>query len=275
MQHQGALVEAWHGQVFDDALGLDVAEGADLAADVAAHAAVGPQDDDVGADAHALQLLDRVLGGLGLVLVGAGDVGHQHHVDVAAVLVALLDAHLADGLQERLALDVAGGAADLGDDHVGLGGGGQVVDVALDLVGDVGDDLDGLAQIRALALLVQDVPVDLAGGQVGVLVQVLVDEALIVAQVQVGLGAVVGDEHLAVLQGAHGAGVHVDIGVQLLAGYLEAAAFEQPPQAGRGDPLAQARDHAAGHKDVFRRHSFLHLPLWSVGAVTEHTEGAR
>ena len=69
-----------------------------------------------------------------------------------------------------------------------------------------------------------------------------------------GLGAVVGDEHLAVLQGAHGAGVHVDIGVQLLAGHLEAAAFEQPPQAGRGDPLAQARDHAAGYKDIFRRH---------------------
>ena len=139
----------------------------------------------------------------------------------------------------------------------------------------MGDDLDGLAQIRALALLVQDVPVDLAGGQVGVLVQVLVDEALIVAQVQVGLGAVVGDEHLAVLQGAHGAGVHVDIGVQLLAGHLEAAAFEQPPQAGRGDPLAQARDHAAGHKDVFRRHSFLHLPRLSAGAVAKHTEGAR
>ncbi len=91
-----------------------------------------------GADAHALQLLDGMLCGLGLVLIGAGDVRHQHHMDEAAVLLALLEAHLTDGLEERLALDVAGGAADLGNDHIGLGGRGQIVDIALDLVGDVG-----------------------------------------------------------------------------------------------------------------------------------------
>ncbi len=47
VEHQRALVEAGHGQVLDDAFGLDVAEGADLAADVAAHAAVGTEDDDM------------------------------------------------------------------------------------------------------------------------------------------------------------------------------------------------------------------------------------
>ena len=50
-------------------------------------------------------------------------------------------------------------------------------------------DLDGLAEVSALTLLVQHVPVDLAGGEVRILVQVLVDEALVMAQVQVGLGA--------------------------------------------------------------------------------------
>ena len=251
VEHQRALVEAGHGQVLDDALRLHVAEGADLAADVAAHAAVGTQDDDVGVDAHALQLLDGVLCRLRFVLVRAGDVGHQHDVDVAAVVAALLQAHLTDGLQEGLALDVAGGAADLGDDHIGLGGGGQVVDVALDLVGDVGDDLDGLAQVCALALLVQHVPVDLAGGQVGVFVQVLVDEALVVAQVEVRLGAVVGHKDLAVLQRAHGAGVHVHIGVELLAGDLQAAALEQTAQRSGRDAFAQTGDDAAGDEDEF------------------------
>ena len=43
VEHQRTLVEAGHGQVLDDALRLDVAEGADLPADVAAHAAVGAQ----------------------------------------------------------------------------------------------------------------------------------------------------------------------------------------------------------------------------------------
>ena len=40
VEHQRTLVEAGHGQVLDDALRACVAEGADLPADVAAHAAV-------------------------------------------------------------------------------------------------------------------------------------------------------------------------------------------------------------------------------------------
>ena len=36
------------------------------------------------------------------------------------------------------------------------------------------------------------------------------------AQVQVGFRPILGDVHLPVLVGAHGAGVHVDVGVQLL-----------------------------------------------------------
>ena len=251
MEHQRALVQAGHGQVLNDALRLDITEGADLAADIAAHAAVSTQDDDIGVHAHALQLLDGMLGRLGLVLVGAGNIGHQHNMDVAAVVAALLQAHLTDGLQERLALNIAGGAADLGNDHIGIGRGCHVVDVILDLVGDVGDDLDGLTQISALALLVQYVPVHLAGGQVGVLVQIFVDEALVVAQIKVGLGAVIGHEYLTVLQGAHGAGVHVHIRVQLLAGDLQSAALEQAAQRSRRDALAQTGDNAAGHKDEF------------------------
>ncbi len=46
--------------------------------------------------------------------------------------------------------------------------------------------------------------------------ETLVDEALVVAQVEVGLGAVVGDEHLAVLERTHGARIDVQIGVELL-----------------------------------------------------------
>ena len=71
------------------------------------------------------------------------------------------------------------------------------------------------------------------------------------AQIQIGLGAVVGHEHFAVLQRAHGAGVHVDVGVQFLAGDLQAAAFEQTAQRSSRDAFAQTGDDAAGHKDEF------------------------
>ncbi|MND01068.1 hypothetical protein D3C83_199040 [compost metagenome] len=45
-------------------------------------------------------------------------------------------------------------------------------------------------------------------------------------QVQVGFGAVLGDEHLAVLERRHGARIHVDVGIQLDVGDPDAARFE-------------------------------------------------
>ena len=64
------------------------------------------------------QLAHRVLGRLGLQLLGGGDVGHQREVDVDRVVAPELEAELADRLEERQRLDVADRAADLDDHHV-------------------------------------------------------------------------------------------------------------------------------------------------------------
>ena len=50
-----------------------------------------------------------------------------------------------------------------------------------------------------------------AGAVARVARQVLVDEALVVAEVEVGLGTVLGDEHLAVLERAHRARIDVEV----------------------------------------------------------------
>ena len=171
-------------------------------------------------------------------------------MDKQAVAAADLGRHLTDGFEEGLGLDIARGAADLGDDHVRRGLFADRVDEGLDLVGDMRDDLYGLAQVFACALLVEHVPVYLAGGQVGELVQVLVDEAFVVAEVEVGLRAVVGDVYLAVLERAHRAWINIDVGIELLRGDLEAAAFQQTAEGRGGDALAQTGDYAAGHENV-------------------------
>ncbi len=236
LQHQGDLIQDVRRQVGDGVLHGDVAEEGDLLQDLLRDGGVAAADDDVGLDAQGQQLLGRVLGGLALQLAGAGDGDDEGDVDEHHVLPPPLGGHLADGLQEGLGLDVAHGAADLHDGHVGVRG-VQGVDVPLDLVGDVGDDLHGAAQIVPRPLPVEHVPVDLAGGDGGVEGQVLVDEPLVVAQVQVGLRPVVGDEHLAVLIGAHGAGVHVEIGIQLLDLDPQAPLLQQTAQAAAVIPL--------------------------------------
>ena len=167
LQHQRRLVQNRQGAVFDDTVGLYVAEHGDLFKDRPLQRLVAAQHDDVRGDAHALQFFYRVLSGLGFVLVAAPEEGDQGHVDEQGVLPTLLQAHLPGCLQEGLAFDVAGGAANLGNDHIGPGLPPHAVDKILDFLGYMGDDLNSLPQVLAPALLVQHVPVDLAGGQVG------------------------------------------------------------------------------------------------------------
>ena len=141
-------------------------------------------------------------------------------MDVQGVLPAHLQAHFPDGLNEGLGFDIADGAADFGDDHVRVGLFANPVNEALDFVGDVRDGLHRAAQISALTFLVDHIGVHLAGGQIGILVHILVNEALVMAQVQVGFRPVLGDLRLPVLVGTHGAGVYVDVGGQLLRRHL-------------------------------------------------------
>ena len=76
-------------------------------------------------------------------------------------------------------------------------------DAVLDLVGDVRNDLHRAAEIVAAPLLLDDRQVDLAGRPVVVPRRDRVGEALVVAEIEVRFGAVVGDVHLAVLVRAH------------------------------------------------------------------------
>ena len=171
-------------------------------------------------------------------------------MDEEAVFASDFEGDLTDGFEEGLALDVADRAADLGDHHVRVGLLAHAVDKRLDLVRHMGDDLHGRAEVFPSPLLVQHVPVDLAGGEVGEAVEVLVDEAFVVTEVEVGFRAVLGDVDLAVLVGAHRAGVDVDVRVELLRGDLESARFEQPSERRSSDALAQPGDHASGYEDV-------------------------
>ena len=170
--------------------------------------------------------------------------------DVAA---AGLGPELPDRLEERQRLDVADRAADLDDDDVDVAA--HLADVGLDLVGDVRDDLHRLAQVVAAPLLLDHRLVDLAGGEVVLALHDPRGEALVVAEVEVGLGAVVGDEHLAVLERRHGAGVDVDVGVDLEHGDRVAVGLDQGAERRRRDALAEPGNHAAGDEHVLGGHT--------------------
>ena len=109
-----------------------------------------------------------------------------------------------------------------------------------------------LPEVVAAALLREDRAVHRAGREVRPPVQVGVEEPLVVPEVQVGLGAVVEDEHLAVLERVHRPGVDVDVRVELLEDDLETAGGEEAAEGGGGDPLAETGGDTARDEDVLR-----------------------
>ena len=148
---------------------------------------------------------------------------------------------LANGFEERQALNIADRAADLDQHEVHLtarlvDGGGQ--DEALDLIGDVGNDLHGRAQIIAPAFFLQNGLVDAASGDVVTLVGRNTGKALIVTQIEVGLGPVIGDEHFAVLIGRHRARIDIEIGIKLAQANAIATCLQQRTKSGGGEAFS-------------------------------------
>src|SRR5690606_14249977 len=77
-------------------------------------------------------------------------------------------------------------------------------------------------------------------------------EALVMAEVEIGLSSVIGDEHLAMLGRRHRAGVDVEIRVELPQADLVAARLQHRAERRGGKALAQRGNHATGDENVPR-----------------------
>ena len=250
-KHQRCFIEIRQREIFNDAIRLDIAEARNFRENtVIGDRLIAAQNNDIRRDAEALKLLDGMLCRLGFMLARCSEIRYERHMNIERILAPDLCPELPDCFQKRLTLDIAGCAADLGDDDIRRFLLSDAVNKMLDLIGDMRNDLHGLAEIFAAALLMQHIRIDLARRQIGKPVEVLVDEALIMPEVEVRFGAVLGDIDLAVLIGAHGTRIDIDIGIKLLRGDLEAAALEQSAERGRRNALAESRDHTAGHKNI-------------------------
>mmetsp|Transcript_61132 Transcript_61132/g.146013 ORF Transcript_61132/g.146013 Transcript_61132/m.146013 type:complete len:357 (+) Transcript_61132:1083-2153(+) len=260
LEEQRDLVDLAHVVHRDDRLGPHLTEHAQLPPLLVAELRVTPAADHVGGEASGAQLLDRVLRRLRLLLVRHRR--HQRHLDEEKVIDADLVLQLPQRLDEGHALNVSDGAAELDDAHVRLGaiilGVGAGLDGAarhsLDPIRDrrcdVRHHLDSLAEVLALALLLDDLLVHLARRDVVVRAQGDIEEAFIVAEIQVRLAAVVQHERLAVLEGRHGPRVNVEVRVDFDHRHLPAAALQQHRDRGRRDALPEPRHDPARHHHI-------------------------
>ena len=227
-------------------------------------------DEHAGLYAHFAQFVDRVLRGLGFQLLRHGNIGHQRNVYADDVFGASFQAQLARRFQKGQGLNVAHRAADFYNGYVKIFF--KRAEAFFDFVGNVRNDLHRRAQIFAAAFLVNDGLVNAAGG-VGVgFGHFHVQKAFVMAQIQIRFGPVYGDEHFAVLVGAHGARVHIDVRVALNHVDLKPVQLQQLADACAGNAFAQRADHAAGDDDEFG-HMFLLKQMFKSGGDPETSSG--
>ena len=172
-------------------------------------------------------------------------------MDVKNPSMTFLQSKLTDRLQKGQALDVTHRAANLANNDVHILG-RDFFDRRLDLVGDVGHDLDGGAQVRTFALLGDHLVVDLASGVVGILIRAALREAFVVTKVEVGFGAIFGDINLAMLIRTHRPGIKIDIGIKLLNTNLQSVALQKESDGCGGQSLTERRDDSSSDKNVLR-----------------------
>src|SRR5215217_1248720 len=195
---------------------------------------------------------------LGLELARSLDVGHVGNVDVEDVAPPDVVPELPDRLQKRQALDVADRAPYLGYDDVLVLP--QAPDPVLYLAGYVRDDLHGRPEVVPPPLAAYDLPVHAPRRDVTEFAQVLVEETLVVTEIQIRLGSVLGDEDFAVLVRVHSPGIYVYVRVELLQHHPVAPRLEEHPKRRSARPLADGRHDATRNEDILgltthRRHA--------------------
>src|SRR3989454_11970299 len=197
-------------------------------------------DDHVGLDPRGSEFPHALLRRFRLLLPDGPHDGHEGRVDEQDVLLADLLPELADGFEEGHPLDVSDRPADLDEDDVGALLLPDLAEQGLDLVREVRDDLHGLPEVVAATFLVDHRAVHLPGGDVVVPCQVHIEEAFVVAEVQVDLRAVVEDEHLPVLVRVHRARIDIQVRIDLDRADLQSFRLQQGADRGGADALPEA-----------------------------------
>ena len=191
----------------DDSVGADVAELRDLPAFAIRYRMLATAKQDIGFDTQCRQFANRMLRRFGFQFAGGGDVGDQRHMDTQRLQRLQIVAQLADGFHERQGFDIADGTAYFAQHEI------EIVRIGLrerlDGVGHMRDDLDRRAEIIAASFARDDVAIHSPARHIVALPRANAREPLVMPQVQIGFGAVIGDIDFTMLIRAHGSGIDV------------------------------------------------------------------
>ena len=200
---------------------------------------------DRGLDARFHESLDAELGGLGFLLaenVRFQDIGEG---DETSGIRTFLIGQFAQGLNKHPVLVIARRAPNLDEDDISgrsirTAGQGEFSQSIFDLAGDMGNNLHIAPEISALPLAIENGSEDLTGCCEILPGEILIQNPLIRPQIHIGFRAVIENENLSMPIGIEGAGVDVEVALQLDGGDGESLVLQQLGEGRAEYPLAQS-----------------------------------
>ena len=126
------------------------------------------------------------------------------------------------------------------------------LDERLDGVGHMRDDLNRGTQIITATFARQHIGIDPAGGDIVGTARMNAGEPFVMTKIKVGLGPVIGHEHLAMLGWRHCAGIDIQIGIEFTKADLVASRLKQGCKGGGTKALSKGRNHATSDKEISR-----------------------
>ncbi len=230
-----------------DRLFAHVAEQRDLLAFLVGDRLLRAADEDIRRDADGLQFLDAVLRRFGLEFTRRRQPGQEGQVHENALAAGFVMAELTDGLEEGQAFDVAHRAANFAEHEIDLILADR--DEFLDFVGNMRNDLDRFAQVITAPFAFQNGGIDAARADRVGHARGNPCEAFVMPEVQIGLGAVIGHEHLAMFERAHRAGIDIQVRIELAQPDRETARLQQRAQSGGCQPFSKGRNDATSNEN--------------------------
>ena len=141
-------------------------------------------------------------------------------MDIQDILFADIFSELANSFQKGQAFNIADRSAYFCYGNICSVMRSKAQNPFLYLISDVRNYLNSASEELSFSLFFYNRPVNLTCSNVALCRKILVNEAFVMSEVEIGFRSVAGNEDLSMLKWAHCAGVDVQIGVKLLNGYL-------------------------------------------------------
>ena len=245
---QRCLIDGFEVRRRDHVFFAHVTEQGDFLAFFFGDRMLGAADQHIWLQADGAQFFDRVLCRLCFELTRGGDIGQEGEVHENTFAARTVLRKLADRFKEGQAFDIAHGTANLAEHEINF-----VIanfDEIFDLIGDMRDHLNGLAQIVAAALFLEHIGIDAARGDGIGVARGNARKPFVMSKIEIGFRAIVGDENLTMFKRAHRARIDVEIGVQLAQTYRIPTRLQKGAKSGGGKAFAKRRYYTAGDEYV-------------------------